>query len=108
MNEYAKLDEVTAQDAFEYWHDVAAKRLKQIEVIREQNTILDRENGAHKKRIFELEQALNEIGAKGAAAIATYGKRDGNGLTGLSRKHYREIGDLLDRYLPPTSTVKHE
>lgn len=38
-----------------------------------------------------------EACAKGMAAIATYGRRDENGLAGLSKQHFRELGALQEQ-----------
>lgn len=50
--------------------------------------------------IKRLRALTRESCAKGMAAIATYGRRDENGLTGLSRQHFRELGTLQDQIEP--------
>jgi hypothetical protein len=49
---------------------------------------------AAKAEAEALREALNQACARGMAAIATYGRRDENGLAGVSKTHYQELAQL--------------
>ena len=49
-----------------------------------------------------LREAGRQACARSLAAIGTYGRRDENGLAGLSRQHYDEIVEYARVFDPPT------